>query len=433
MEYVYEAPKIREETTTKTRSNSSKNDKMSKLTRGTRSSSSSVTSTTSNKETPNDSSSNNNSSVTSSKSHFYLIQVPKAHNNSSSNNNTNTAMYSKDETTLADIIEAYNSGACNVIIGPKEKIVDDLTDTALKKWDSGILSNVCRWRACMCDATSEPSPKYLCAYHTMIKSYLDLKSSSTKGGGEAAKYLPRKHPPIVSLAVPDRDMIMIRSASTLLQELWEGKLRGTLKSFARKVCEELFTRRRLGVIISREKDRMNSKHSQNLLQNGMKVPKYLNFDFNKPKWGRWKDKDKLEEITNLYVIAAEYFLRMTQIEKAITLEVSNFERIGIYPSAELAIIRKDLKNFKEKELQIRSEEPENAAAGVNGSNRDWLDENLLRHELRMSEKKYDLLQRRRQDDDLSRATSERKVAKAKALEELQARDPANFANQSKRF
>lgn len=45
-----------------------------------------------------------------------------------------------------------------------------------KKWDSAMLSDFCRWRACMAQSTSKPAPKYLCEQHSNLKLFLDARA-----------------------------------------------------------------------------------------------------------------------------------------------------------------------------------------------------------------------------------------------------------------
>jgi len=118
----------------------------------------------------------------------------------------------------------------------------------------------------------------LCSYHVELKYYLDQKSliknynnnnnskstSNNYNNGvlESLKYLPKK-PPLFNnsnnnngggvvggndnsnssssnlISESKRAMLTIRAASTLLQELWDGKLRVTVRSFTRKVIKDM--------------------------------------------------------------------------------------------------------------------------------------------------------------------------------------------------
>ena len=122
-----------------------------------------------------------------------------------------------------------------------------------KKWDTTVLSTLCRWRSCLCEAKADSS--HLCPYHAEIKSFLDRRASANSLS-ESVKYLPRKIPNLVSSgsflenvlgsAIDSRkDLTMIRAASTLLQELWDGKLKATLRSFLSKTAHDMRSKRRL--------------------------------------------------------------------------------------------------------------------------------------------------------------------------------------------
>lgn len=122
-----------------------------------------------------------------------------------------------------------------------------------KKWDITVLSTLCRWRSCLCEG-AKVSP-FLCTYHSELKSFLDIRSFSNVQS-DASKYLPRKiltlssaTPPSSSSLGPGfaanavsssmKDMTTIRAASTLLQELWDGKLRSTIKTFLKKTNHDM--------------------------------------------------------------------------------------------------------------------------------------------------------------------------------------------------
>lgn len=116
-----------------------------------------------------------------------------------------------------------------------------------RRWDPSILSTVCRWRSCLCDSallrvgkSNTFKQKQLCSYHLELKEYLDSRGGK-QGATESAKYLPRKAPNFnaSALAEKKRDMMTIRAASTLLQELWDGKLRATVRSFTKKVVRDM--------------------------------------------------------------------------------------------------------------------------------------------------------------------------------------------------
>ncbi len=124
-------------------------------------------------------------------------------------------------------------------------------------WDPAILSALCRWRSCLCESYRARSDKagdsILCTYHNDLRVFLDRKPTKQSGAGsgsESAKYLPRKSPNVQLLgdgecspmASSKRDALVIRAASSLLQELWDGKLGQTTSSFARKMLHNMGVR-----------------------------------------------------------------------------------------------------------------------------------------------------------------------------------------------
>jgi hypothetical protein len=120
-----------------------------------------------------------------------------------------------------------------------------------RRWDPNILSTVCRWRSCLCSSalvrvgkSSTFKQKQLCSYHLEMKEFLDGKGGTKQGVLESSKYLPRKAPNFNAAAIVEkkRDMMTIRAASTLLQELWDGKLRATVRSFTKKVVRDMTLR-----------------------------------------------------------------------------------------------------------------------------------------------------------------------------------------------
>lgn len=123
-------------------------------------------------------------------------------------------------------------------------------DTTKRRWDPNVLSTVCRWRSCMCESallrvgkTSNYKQKQLCSYHLEMKNFLDSRGGK-QSSLESSKYLPRKAPNFSAAAMQEkkRDMMTIRAASTLLQELWDGKLRATVRSFTKKVVRDMAPR-----------------------------------------------------------------------------------------------------------------------------------------------------------------------------------------------
>ena len=68
-----------------------------------------------------------------------------------------------------------------------------------------------------------------------------------------------------SLSEAKRDLMVIRATSSLLQELWDGKLKATLKSFTKKVVAEMGLRRRMEMFANSIFGRLGPKDQKLLL------------------------------------------------------------------------------------------------------------------------------------------------------------------------
>jgi hypothetical protein len=130
------------------------------------------------------------------------------------------------------------------------------------------------------------------------------------------------------------------------------------------------------------------------------------------------------------------------IEKEVTDELQQLLEMRIFPSAELAIIRKDKKTFLENAQQMASlngtsnsynHSTGSSAVAVAGdqSALQSLDP-LLEQELILVEKKLSVFKSRRVDEKDILISIQKRIVRNKQIEEKQAKDPANFKNQ-KRF
>ena len=296
------------------------------------------------------------------------------------------------------------------------------------KWDPNVLSTLCRWRACLCEASDEPSSKFLCKFHAQLRYFLDEKSQAlTKGGksasSESTKYLPKRAPNLSSIASEvKRDLVLIRAASTLLQELWDGKLHATLKSFLKKSISDLGIRRRLELAIA------NS--SQKGMTEGKKVPRknlgsiILTLP-SKPEWMIWRDEEYRENAFDIINENEAIMNNIHAVETMINDELKAMLNFKIYPTSEIAMIRKDIKAFKD----FQEEQQANFAQSQDEKNLITTYKVLaitLRNELKVCDKKLSIFRARRNEEVSTREILARKMARAKAVEAEQARDPANF-------
>jgi hypothetical protein len=195
------------------------------------------------------------------------------------------------------------------------------------QWDSTILWNFCRWRSCMCPATSSPAPKYLCTHHSMLKALLD---STSKKKNESARFLPRK-PPVCSdaeVGTTKRDLLLIKAASSLVEELVDDKLASTIESFCHRMKSDH------GLLRQKHWSKFNLKENNR-----------------EATWKRWGTpgvlKQTLGEMEQNNRAASASFA----LEHATTLEIQNLVNRGIYPVAEVALIQKELKNDVESSQQ----------------------------------------------------------------------------------
>jgi len=335
--------------------------------------------------------------VSSTKQCFYIVQLwadSRAQSGESVLDSDvldhQSIMIHKDDYLLRTMLSAHDKG-----IGWEASFGEEGMQggSVKKKWDNAILSTLCRWRACLCESTDEPPPKYLCRYHSELKTFMDGRvNAKSPAAAESASYLPQK-PPILSGSVGHRDMVLIRAASTLLQELWEGKLKSTVRSFTKKVCHDM-------VISNGAGSRRGKASSSN---------------FEPPSWAKWMDQ---EELKREFFRQSELLSRtdfLLNIERLVSSEYKLMMELCVFPSAELALIRKDMKAFKERDRDRDSSAEDEVAA--------------VETEARLCEKKLSIIRARRQEEQAARAAAQKKLAKLKALEESQARDPANFRNQ----
>jgi hypothetical protein len=125
--------------------------------------------------------------------------------------------------------------------------------------------------------------------------------------------------------------------------------------------------------------------------------------------------------------ATELLSMALRMERETVIEIDTLGSMGIYPSAELAIIRKDNKALKEA---ISTELAQQEGEPLQNIDVEKI-ELAYEGELSVAEKKLAILRGRRLDEEDSRNLKKKKMARAKQLEESQSRDPLNFKNQSR--
>lgn len=294
------------------------------------------------------------------------------------------------------------------------------------KWDPTVLSTLCRWRACLCEATNA-STKYLCNYHSQLKKFLDEKAVVLAKGSknvvsESTKYLPKKAPNLASIVSEvKKDLVLIRAASTLLQELWDGKLHATVKSFLKKTIADLGIRRRLEMAVSSITVKGNDNKKSNkkgLNTTTLVLP-------NKPEWMIWRDDEYKENAFDVINENEAIINNIHTVETMINEELKAMLDFKIYPTSEIAIIRKDIKAFKD----FQDEEQASLVQSKTENNIISTYKVLaltLRNELKVCDRKLSIFRARRVDEVLNRENIARRIARAKVVEDEQKHDPANF-------
>lgn len=319
-----------------------------------------------------------------------------------------------------------------------------------------LLSTVCRWRSCLsesCTQSTTNSKLFLCSYHSQLKKYLDEEYTSQKEKNsisssiakESSKYLPKKVNynnvfPSNQVSMTrgrrlyhldnqvDRDLLMITSSCTLIHELWDGKLQLTLNTFANKVCSEFNSRKRI---------QNNLKNSSlPFIKSLPSLSQSILSFIAPPEWSKWRNEKEYQLVSASIETSSLLIQRLVQIEKEITIELHLLSKLKIFPSAELIIIKKEMKSFREK-----NQSGDNSGGvigggphggdGENDQPNELLDHKALENELYLAEKKLSIIRGRRIDEEETRMAQKKRIAKAKQIDEMQSKDPLNFRNQTR--
>jgi hypothetical protein len=331
-----------------------------------------------------------------------------------------------------------------------------------------ILSTVCRWRSCLSEACQESGHKYLCSYHHHLKRYLDeeyTNQGTSKTGNpstlkESSKYLPKKvnYSNLISIATSatgtgtiagqqqqgrgrtynldtqiDRDLLMITASCTLIHELWDGKLQLTLNTFLQKICLELNSRKRILQTLSSLPSSSSSPSSFSHTEE-----KKL-FLLSSSEWSQWKNEHDYHRTLHSRHTSLQLLQQILQIEKEITNEFFLLNKMKIFPSAEIIMIKKETKAYRERWCVENTPPVGTGGAGGGGTGgggggdpfEEILDPNVLENELILSERKLSIIRGRRVDEEETRMVQKKRMVKAKQIEETQSKDPLNFRNQTR--
>jgi hypothetical protein len=132
-------------------------------------------------------------------------------------------------------------------------------------------------------------------------------------------------------------------------------------------------------------------------------------------------------------------------ERLLTYEVEQYSRLNCFPSQELTMIRKEIRQFKDLQSNLisqvegsnevlRSEKGVSTVDNFHSISEDYSQLiSVLSEEQKLSDRKLTILNHRRLSEEEARLAYYRKIQKTKALEEIQSKDPLNFRNQTRRF
>ena len=371
---------------------------------------------------------------------YYLIQIYDKDDSKGASRVKNLERHDLHDSILTNLVISTRNESKLGLKTTKSKAVESDLDLTFNeqpyneedvsrpnKWDPAVLSTLCRWRACLCEASDDSSSKNLCRYHSQLRHFLDEKSQALAKGGktvtsESTKYLPKRAPNLSSITSEvKRDLVLIRAASTLLQELWDGKLHATLKSFLKKTISDLGIRRRLELALANSAPKVNDSK-----KNGRKNTNAITLTLpTKPEWMVWRDEEYKENAFDIINENEAIMNNIHAVESMINEELKAMLDFKIYPTAEISMIRKDIKAFKD----FQEEQQANFAQSQEEKNLITTYKVLaitLRNELKVCDKKLSIFRARRVEEVSTRDVLARKIARAKAVEAEQQREPANF-------
>jgi len=123
-------------------------------------------------------------------------------------------------------------------------------------------------------------------------------------------------------------------------------------------------------------------------------------------------------------------------ERNNTNEITILSELGVYPSTECALIRKDLKAFNDQRAAAGRSSQAAVGSGTHSSGASESSSAAALQELltevKLAEKKNIILYTRRMEEAELRAIAEKKQSRKRDKEQKESRDPMNFANHSGR-
>ena len=177
--------------------------------------------------------------------------------------------------------------------------------------------------------------------HSKIKVFLDTSSASGDTPiADSNRFLPRKMPQSGNLS----DLQLIKAASSLMVELENGKLSSTIRNFCKRAALE-----------------SSEKYVYELRKSGGEGRSSPSHRESAPQWGKWLQEDRFKEVSQKLSHDLQVANQIYNIEKGVSGEVGRLRELGVYPTAELALIRRQFKLLeREWEGSAGSPSPENS-------------------------------------------------------------------------
>ncbi len=168
----------------------------------------------------------------------------------------------------------------------------------------------CDWRSCLCNSIgSNYTTHHLCQFHQMLKEFVDSCMVQRGNQKNSTKFMPKialkeisvglqseinvnKNPSQAGALAMKRDLKILRSSSSLLLEIWDGKLKNTIQTFIRKTVNELNLRAFIELI--NQSAAFSTNHFLPVLNGREASSNRQQYSHSSPPWIVWKDKERLQ-------------------------------------------------------------------------------------------------------------------------------------------
>ena len=217
-----------------------------------------------------------------------------------------------------------------------------------------VLGPLCRWRACLAQQTRFPPPRSLCSQHSHLRAYLE---SLPGGGQEVSRHLPRRPSDkksrqdgaragarkLHSLSYVKADYDAILESSSLLTELLNSKLSATIEGF----CARAATAAREGKFKKSARRSSGSSGASSTRASGNHAASLL------PREALASQSMRRRRLADDLHLSKQ----VEATERAVAAELRLLAQLKVFPSAELAAIRREYKVLdRERTALLQREE-----------------------------------------------------------------------------